>query len=118
MNLRGMGLASGHGGGESDAVSSQGDGSPLEEAEEEVVPLTSTITRLVIESDGSLSGLAFVMLDQESQVVGSESRLASAAMNIQRFTCNRSHMLALSSGCRRLAKWLEHFPPLNGYLLY
>ncbi len=45
-----------------------------EEAAEEVVPLTSTLTRLVIESDASLSGLPFVMLDQESRVVGGESR--------------------------------------------
>ena len=39
------------------------------EAAEEIVPLTSTISRLVVESDASLSGLAFVMLDPEERIV-------------------------------------------------
>ncbi len=71
--------------GERDGVLSQVDVSPMERGS--VVSLISTITRLVIESDASLSDLAFFMLNQEGQAVGSKLRLPQEHFTSLRRRC-------------------------------
>ncbi len=83
-------------------------------AKEEEVALTSSTKTLLLETDASLSGQAFVLIDGESRlVVGSGSRLAGETMNLERWGVNRRYLHAVLVGVCKVAQRLGCFPQLK-----
>jgi hypothetical protein len=88
-------------------------------AKEEGVALTSGTKTLLLETDASLSGQAFVLIDGEPRlVVGSGSRLAGETMNLERWGANRRELHAVLTGACKVAQRLKCFPQLKHVALF